>query len=83
MPTSNDELAEWLDAVRGYLGLTEPVDVDAVLDLARAAAHGVARPAAPLTTFLAGYALGRGEHEAGTLFTELAALADSWPGTDG
>ena len=29
-----------------------------VLDLAREAAHGVARPAAPLTTFLAGYALG-------------------------
>jgi hypothetical protein len=28
-----------------------------VLDLAREAAHGVARPAAPLTTFLAGYAL--------------------------
>jgi hypothetical protein len=31
---------------------------DAVLDLARVAAHGVARPAAPLTTFLAGYVLG-------------------------
>ena len=29
-----------------------------VLDLAREAAHGVARPAAPLTAFLAGYALG-------------------------
>ena len=29
-----------------------------VLDLAREAAHGIARPAAPLTTFLAGYALG-------------------------
>jgi hypothetical protein len=29
-----------------------------VLDLAREAAHAVARPAAPLTTFLAGYALG-------------------------
>ena len=31
-----------------------------VLDLAREAAHGVARPAAPLTTFLAGYTLGAG-----------------------
>lgn len=29
-----------------------------LLELARVAAHGVARPAAPLTTFLAGYALG-------------------------
>jgi hypothetical protein len=30
----------------------------ALLDLARVAAHAIARPAAPLTTFLAGYALG-------------------------
>jgi hypothetical protein len=30
----------------------------AILDLARVAAHAVARPAAPLTTFLAGYVLG-------------------------
>lgn len=30
-----------------------------VLDLARDTAHSVARPAAPLTTFLAGAALGR------------------------
>ena len=29
-----------------------------LLDLARDAAHGVARPAAPLTTFLVGYAAG-------------------------
>jgi Domain of unknown function (DUF6457) len=41
-----------------------------VLDLARDAAHGVARPAAPLTTFLAGYALG-----AGAGLDGLAALA--------
>ena len=34
------------------------VDVDAVLDLAAKAAHGVVRPAAPLTTFVVGYAAG-------------------------
>lgn len=34
------------------------VDIDAVLDLAGRAAHGVVRPAAPLTTFVAGYAAG-------------------------
>ncbi|GAA4267059.1 DUF6457 domain-containing protein [Frondihabitans peucedani] len=34
------------------------VDIAAVLDLARDAAHGVARPAAPLTTFLVGLAAG-------------------------
>lgn len=42
-----------------------------VLDLAREAAHGVARPAAPLTTFLAGYALG-----ADGGLDRLAALVD-------
>jgi len=35
------------------------VDVTALLDLARDAAHGVARPSAPLTTFLVGLAAGR------------------------
>ncbi|GAB3541903.1 hypothetical protein GCM10027403_33920 [Arthrobacter tecti] len=34
------------------------VDVDAVLALAGIAAHSVVRPAAPLTTFIAGYAAG-------------------------
>ncbi|MDQ3457112.1 MAG: DUF6457 domain-containing protein [Actinomycetota bacterium] len=31
-----------------------------ILDVARDAAHGVARPAAPLTTYLLGIAVGRG-----------------------
>jgi hypothetical protein len=35
--------------------------VATVLDLARDAAHGIARPAAPLTTFIAGMAVGRGQ----------------------
>jgi hypothetical protein len=35
------------------------VDRDLLLDVARDAAHGVARPAAPLTTFLIGLAAGR------------------------
>lgn len=34
--------------------------IDVVLDLARDVAHGVARPAAPLTAFLIGAAVGRG-----------------------
>lgn len=53
---------EWLRDAATALGRPELElsrgQQDAVLDLARAAAHGVARPAAPLTTFLAGYALG-------------------------
>jgi hypothetical protein len=44
---------------RPELALSEEQQA-ALLDLARVAAHSVARPAAPLTTFLAGYALGLG-----------------------
>jgi hypothetical protein len=59
-------LEEWMTAVREELSLEgEAVhDVRAVttviLDLARDAAHGVARPAAPLTAYLVGVAVGRG-----------------------
>lgn len=36
-----------------------PLDIDQILDLAGDAARTVVRPAAPLTTFLVGYAAGR------------------------
>ena len=35
------------------------VDVQAILDVARDAAHSVVRPAAPVATFLVGYAAGK------------------------
>jgi hypothetical protein len=56
------KLDDWLTAVATELGIPAPdqAEVHAVLDLARDAAHGVARPAAPLTTFLVGVAVGRG-----------------------
>lgn len=58
-------LQEWTELVREELGADggEPLhkaDIDRVLDLARDAAHSVARPAAPLTTYLLGVAVGRG-----------------------
>ncbi|HTJ70017.1 MAG TPA: DUF6457 domain-containing protein [Actinospica sp.] len=55
-----------------------------VLDLAREAAHGVARPAAPLTTFLAGYALGtEGDLERLTaLVADLSTAAQARPPKD-
>nr|WP_234439883.1 NTP transferase domain-containing protein [Streptomyces bicolor] len=49
-------LDEWISAVKDELGVDLDVDTKVLLDLARDAAHGVARPAAPLTTFLVGYA---------------------------
>lgn len=58
------ELEEWLHQLSSELGIDDvDLDTDAihtVLDLARDAAHQVDRPAAPLTTFLAGVAVGRG-----------------------
>lgn len=58
-------LVEWSELVRAELELsgTDPLgkpDVDRILDLARDAAHSVARPAAPLTTYLLGVAVGQG-----------------------
>lgn len=54
-------LDEWTAQVIAALDIPpEALDRDLVLDLARDAAHSVARPAAPLTTYLAGVAVGRG-----------------------
>ncbi|MGX2996040.1 NTP transferase domain-containing protein [Streptomyces sp. JNUCC 64] len=52
-------LDEWMTAVKDELGIELDVDTALLLDLARDAAHGVARPAAPLTTFLVGFAAAR------------------------
>ena len=52
-----------------------------LLDLARDAAHGVARPAAPLTTFLVGYAAataGGGEQAVAEAVGRARALAERW-----
>jgi Domain of unknown function (DUF6457) len=48
-------LDDWVAQVSAELGVGT-VDVTAVLDLARDVAHGVARPAAPLTCLLVGLA---------------------------
>jgi len=57
-------LEEWTAAVRVGLGLDPGpmtiAEIKAVLDLARDAAHAVDRPAAPLTAYLLGMAVGRG-----------------------
>lgn len=52
-------LEDWTEAVRVALRL-DPIDPKLVLDLARDVAHGVLRPAAPLTAYLVGIAVGRG-----------------------
>jgi hypothetical protein len=58
------DLKQWLTTLSAELKTTDvTMDDDAVrtlLDLARDSAHEVERVAAPLTTFLAGIAVGRG-----------------------
>jgi hypothetical protein len=49
-------LGEWTDELCAALGIEVEVEIDAILDLARDAAHLIDRPAAPITTFLVGYA---------------------------
>ncbi len=49
-------LPQWSTQLSEALGIDADVDIATVLDLARDAAHQVERPAAPLTTFLVGYA---------------------------
>ncbi|MFF3746568.1 DUF6457 domain-containing protein [Streptomyces kronopolitis] len=71
-------LDEWITAVKAELGIELDVDAAALLDLARDAAHGVARPAAPLTTFLIGYAAGRQGRDVQELSDRAAALAHRW-----
>lgn len=60
------------------------VDVDAVLALAGQAAHSIVRPAAPLTTFIAGYAAGMavgiGQADSGTAMrSALQAAHEACP----
>jgi pyrrolidone-carboxylate peptidase len=53
-------LEDWVAQVAAILGVpAESADVGLLLDVARDAAHTIARPAAPLTTFLIGLAAGR------------------------
>ena len=49
-------LHDWIDELCDVLDVEVEVDEALVLDLARDAAHNVDRPAAPITTFLLGYA---------------------------
>jgi hypothetical protein len=74
MPT----LDEWTAQVCAALGLDPTqVDRDAVLDLARDVAHGVARPAAPLTAYMLGLAVGRGASVADAAATIAALIPES------
>jgi hypothetical protein len=74
-------LHDWIDELCDVLDLDTEVDEGLVLDLARVAAHNVARPAAPITTFLLGYAAGTqgaDPEEVEALAGRAQRLAESW-----
>lgn len=52
------DLEAWTSELLSALGVDACIDVDQVLDVAADAAHSIVRPAAPLTTFIAGLAAG-------------------------
>lgn len=76
-------LDAWTTHVCHALGL-DPGSLDRalLLDLTKEVAHGVARPAAPLTAFLVGLAAGRaggGVPEVRAACEVVARLAAEWP----
>lgn len=75
-------LDDWTTAACAELGIDPAVvDVRQILDLARDAAHQVDRPAAPVTAFLLGLAVGGGM-PADQATARLSALAAAWPPGD-
>ncbi len=75
-------LDEWTARACDALGLEMgAVDQTLVLEVARDVAHGVERPAAPVTTFLLGMAVARGADPRDAAAT-LTSLARTGPGTD-
>ncbi len=59
MKSQDETLEEWCRALLQAYELEDvQLDINAILSLAGVAAHSVVRPAAPLTTFIAGLAAG-------------------------
>ena len=76
-------LHDWIDELCDVLDIDAEVDEALVLDLARECAHSVERPAAPISTFLLGYAAaqhGASPEKVEELAARATALAEGWDG---
>jgi hypothetical protein len=74
-------LHDWIDELCDTLDIETEVDEGLVLDLAKVAADNVVRPAAPITTYLVGYAAGAAAadtREVERLAALAQALAEQW-----
>ena len=74
-----ERLAAWITDVVAELGVPEPAAIDVILDVAKDAAHSIERPAAPVTTYLLGYAVAQGANPNQVAQT-LARLARNFDG---
>jgi hypothetical protein len=74
-------LHDWIDELCDALDIDADVDEGLILDLAKVVATNVERPAAPLSTYLLGVAVGRGDASTADI-ERLAAvtqeLAERW-----
>ncbi|MEL0249017.1 MAG: DUF6457 domain-containing protein [Actinomycetota bacterium] len=80
-PEQSERVNRWIERLGDELTIEatmDPADIDAILDAAKAAAHNVERPAAPVTTYLMGHAVARGAdaHSVGQIVERLAQEFD-------
>jgi hypothetical protein len=85
---SPEVLDDWAATLAGRFGLApDQVPVALILDHASDAAHGVSRPAAPLSAFVAGLVAGRGDLPLDEVVEVIRSLALEWgagePGSSG
>lgn len=76
-------LHDWIDELCDALDLDVEIDEGLILDVAREAAHRVVRPAAPISTFLLGYAAamaGGSVEKTEELAARALDLAARWEG---
>ena len=74
-------LHDWIDELSDVLEVDTELDEGLILDLARTAAHSVERPAAPITTYLLGFAAGSQDadpEKIEALAAKVQLLADGW-----
>lgn len=69
-------LHDWIDELCDALDVEVDLDEALILDVAREAAHNVDRPAAPITTFLLGYAAARSDGDPEQVERLAAAATD-------
>ena len=78
-PEQAERVAKWIELVTAEVGVPVPTDVETILDVAKDAAHSVERPAAPVSTYLLGYAVAQGA-DPRTVADAMSRLAQGFDG---